>query len=300
MNINFELLDLRAFLMVFEFGSFNKAAKLLNMSQPALSRRIQALEQRVGTSLLERSTRHVVPTSAGRILEPIARRLLGEIDTSILSISDLGAQQRGQVSFASIPSAVIRFLPQVIQKFQHRYPLISLRVHDLSPQDGVESVLRGESEFGINMVGATETDLVFSPLMDDPYVFACHNKHPLAKKKIVKWSDLNDHILIRIGRPSSGNRAFLDVALTKANLHINWHYGVNSLATSLALVEAGLGASVVPRLAAPIGNKRLIVTRPLRSPEVMRTIGIVERRKGRLSAAATILRDMIVREWNMK
>jgi DNA-binding transcriptional LysR family regulator len=236
---------------------------------------------------------------AGRTLEPMARRLLSELDMSVLSISDLGAQQRGQISVASIPSAVVRFLPRVIQKFHQRYPLIALRVHDLSPLEGLESVLRGEVEFGINMVGATETDVVFSPLMDDPYVLACRRKHPLAKKKIVKWTDLSEHTLIRIGRPNSGNRAFLDGALAKANLHINWHYGVNNLATALALVEAGVGASVVPHLAAPIRSNHLIVTRPLRSPEVMRTVGIVERRKGRLSAAAAILRDMIVREWTV-
>src|SRR5215470_14242013 len=107
MSINFELLDLRAFLAVFDHSSFNKAAELLNLSQPALTRRIQALEARLGTALLERSTRHVIPTLAGRTLEPMARRLLSELDTSVLSISDLGAQQRGQISIASIPSAVV-------------------------------------------------------------------------------------------------------------------------------------------------------------------------------------------------
>src|SRR5262249_56202764 len=89
MSINFELLDLRAFLAVFDHSSFNKAAELLNLSQPALSRRIQALEARLGTALLERSTRQVAPTSAGRRLEPMARRLLDEFDTSLLSITPI-------------------------------------------------------------------------------------------------------------------------------------------------------------------------------------------------------------------
>jgi DNA-binding transcriptional LysR family regulator len=73
MSINFELLDLRAFLAVFDHASFNKAAELLNRSQPALSLRIGGPDARVGVPSLEHSTRHVVPTSAGRRIELKAR-----------------------------------------------------------------------------------------------------------------------------------------------------------------------------------------------------------------------------------
>lgn len=296
MSINLEMLDLRAFLAVFDFGSFKEAAELLKLTQPALSRRIQALESRLGVALLERSTRHVVPTLAGRKLEPIARRLLDELDLSIFSISDMGAQQRGQISIASIPAVVSSCLPETIKAFNRRFPFIRLRVLDLSPQDGLESVLRGEVEFGINMVGATETELVFSPLMDDPYVLVCPRSHPLAKKKKVTWADLTEHVLIRIGRPDSGNRAVLDNALTKANVQLNWVYEVNNLTTSLGLVEAGLGVSVLPRLATAVKDHGGVVTKPISSPVVFRTLGIVERRKGHLSAAARILRDMLVKD----
>jgi DNA-binding transcriptional LysR family regulator len=73
MSINFGLLDLRAFQAVFDHASFNKAAELLNRSQPTLSRRIGGLGARLGVPLLERSTGHVVPTSAGRRVELKAR-----------------------------------------------------------------------------------------------------------------------------------------------------------------------------------------------------------------------------------
>ena len=71
MNINFEILDLRAFLAVLELGSFHKAAQSLNLSQPALSRRIQALEASIGAPLLERTTRRVAPSTVGSSLEPM-------------------------------------------------------------------------------------------------------------------------------------------------------------------------------------------------------------------------------------
>jgi DNA-binding transcriptional LysR family regulator len=297
-SINFELLDLRAFLAIFDSGSFHKAAELLNLSQPALSRRVQGLEARLGTPLLERSTRRVAPTAAGRKLEPMARRLLDELDSSLLSISGIGERQSGKVTIASIPTAAIYFLPRVIRQFNLRYPLIGLRVLDRSPQEALECVVHGEVEFGINMIGSTETDVRFTHLLDDPYVLVCRRDHPLARKKNVAWDDLAGHPLIRIGRANSGNRAVLDGALAKANVRLDWFYEVNNLTTSLGLVEAGLGASVLPRLATPHGPHPVIATKPIRSPEVARAIGIVERRQGSLSPAARCFRDMLLADWS--
>ena len=121
--MNCELLDLRAFLAVLDLRSFVKSAQLLNLSQPALSRRIQALEAAFGAPLLERTTRSVTPTALGRELEPMIRRLLGEFEASVLSINALGARQRGQVAIACIPTAAFYFLPRVIRTFRERYPL---------------------------------------------------------------------------------------------------------------------------------------------------------------------------------
>jgi DNA-binding transcriptional LysR family regulator len=297
MRINFSLSDLRAFLAVFDLGNFHKAAEFLNVSQPALSRRLKTLEMRLGTALFERSTRNVRPTSAGRQFEPITRRLLDELDTSILSISGIGERQSGQITIASIPSAAVHFLPRVIKHFNRKYPLIRLRVLDRSPQEALECVVRGEAEFGINMIGAMEADVKFTPIASDPYVLACHRKHPLARKPNLTWQTLAGHPLIRIGRDNSGNRALLDLALTRANVRLDWFYEVNNLTTSLGLVEAGLGATILPRLATPRGYHPTIVTKPIHSPEVTRTIGVVERRTGRLSPAAKSFRDILLTDW---
>jgi DNA-binding transcriptional LysR family regulator len=297
MSINFELLDLRAFLVIFDLGNFHKAAEFLNLSQPALSRRIQALEARLKMPLFERSTRNVTPTSAAREFEPMARRLLDELDSSILSISGVGERQSGQITIASIPTAALYFLPRVIKQFNKRFPMIRLRMLDRPPQEGLESVLRGEVEFGVNMIGSTETDVTFTHLMDDPYVLVCHRNHSLATKRMVEWRDLAGFPLIRIGRSNSGNRAVLDTALTKANYRLNWFYEVNNLTTSLGLVEAGLAASVLPRLAAPHKAHPLVITKPLHAPVIKRAIGIVERRNGRLSAAARQFRNMLLADW---
>lgn len=296
MRINFELLDLRAFLAVLEAGSFHQAASALNLSQSALSRRIKSLEEALGAPLLERTTRRVAPTAVGRNLQPILLRMLDELEASILSMTETGNRQPGQVTIACVPTAAFYFLPRVIRLFNEQYPLIRFRILDLSAGEGLESVARGEAEFGINMLGVSESELRFTPLIEDPFVLACRRDHLLARRSSITWADLAGFPLIGVSR-HSGNRIILDNALASAKIAVDWFYEVNHLSTSLGLVEAGLGISVLPRLATPQLEHPLIVAIPIKDPVVTRTIGIVERRPGRLSPAAVRFRNMLVENW---
>ncbi|CAN1559592.1 LysR Transcriptional regulator [Rhabdaerophilaceae bacterium] len=296
MRINCELLDLRAFLAVLETGSFHKAADQLNLSQPALSRRIKQLEAVLGSPLLERTTRRVAPTAVGRDLQPLLIRLLDELEASVLSMSATGKLQHGQVTIACVPTAAFYFLPRVIQQFHSLHPNIRIRILDLSASEGLRSVAAGESEFGISMLGSAEPDLTFTPLMEDPFVLACHREHSLADLAEVHWRDLADHLLIGVSR-NSGNRTILDNALANSGVQLNWFYEVNHLSTSLGLVETGVGISVLPRLATPQDGHPTIVTIPIVNPMVSRTIGIVERRNGRLSPAAVRFRAILSENW---
>lgn len=296
MTVNFEILDLRAFLAVLELGSFSKAAASLNMSQPALSRRIQALEASIGAPLLERTTRRVGPSSVGAALRPMVRRLIDELEDQLLGLSGVGGKQAGVVTLACVPTAAFYFLPQAIERFTAQYPNIRFRILDLSANEALEAVARGEAEFGVNLTGASHPELSFTPLMDDPFVLACRRDHPLAKRRKLVWSDLQDHRLIGVSR-TSGNRMILDAALANTGVRLNFVYVVNHLSTSLGLVERGLGASVLPRLATPPANHPLIVSVPIGEPRIHRTIGLVERRAGRLSPAAQRFRDMLTEKW---
>jgi DNA-binding transcriptional LysR family regulator len=297
MRINAELLDFRAFLTVLSCGSFHRAAKQLNISQPALSRRIKGLEQALGNMLIERSTRHVAPTPIGRELQPLLTRLLDEFEDSVLSIGALGGRYAGQVTIASVPTAAFYFLPRVIRAFNQRYPGIRFRILDLSANEGLEAVARGEVEFGINFTGATRPDLRFTPLLQDEFVLACRKDHQLASAKELRWRDLSGHPLIGVSQ-SSANRAVLDQALSRANVQLDWFYEVTHLSTSLGLVEAGLGISVLPKLATPQTEHPVISTVRLKDPLVSRTIGVVERHSARLTPAAERFRRLLIDEWS--
>ncbi len=296
MRINFELLDLRAFLAVIDHGGFHRAAEVLNLSQPALTRRVQALEATVGVPLLERTTRRVALTSAGRSFAPLARRLIGDLEESLLGITGVGGRQGGQITLACVPTAVVYFLPEAIERFAAEFPRIRFRILDLSANDGLEAVRTGEAEFGINLVGSSDPDLTFTPLIEDPFVLACRSDHRLAKLTSVSWKDLQGEPLIGVSR-ASGNRLTLENALAGAKVQLDFQYEVNHLATSLGLVERGLGVSVLPKMATP-SDHPVIVTKPIKAPVVRRTIGLVERRTSRLSPAAKKFRDMLVEHLN--
>jgi DNA-binding transcriptional LysR family regulator len=297
MSINFELLDLRAFIAVYDHRSFREAADLLHLSQPALSRRVQALEKRLRVPLFERSTRHVLPTAVGLRFEPMARRLLEELDVSLNSIGAGGDQQSGQLTIASLPSAAAYFLPRVMDKFSTRFPLVRLRVLERLVVECLQCVIRGEAEFGINVHVPTEIDVTFLQLLDDPYVFVCNRRHPLARKKSIVWQDLSGHSLIGIGRAvDSGNRALLDDVLRKVNIQLNWRYEVNNFTTALRLIEENLGAAVMPSMGSTRTRNLGITTVPLSPLNLTRSIGIIERRRGRLSTPAKHLKDILIAE----
>ncbi|MBC8719710.1 MULTISPECIES: LysR family transcriptional regulator [Brucella/Ochrobactrum group] len=296
MSINCEILDLRAFLAIVELESFHRAADTLNMSQPALSRRIQKLEIAIGAPLLERTTRHVSLTALGTELLPLVRRMLEEFDGSLFSVRDPAVQRGGLVTIACLPTAAFYFLPKVIRQFNIEYPNIRFRILDLPATDGLQAVARGEVEFGINIMGTADPDLIFDRLIEDPFVLAASKEHPLAEKSEVGWEDLTPYHLITVHR-SSGNRTLLDGALAKSNIKLRWFYEVTHLSTSLGLVEAGLGISVLPQMATPQAEHPFLITRPIRNPEISRTIGVVRRRGGTLSPAAERFLKMLMGTW---
>src|SRR5512140_3562102 len=132
MSINFDLGDLRACVAVAELASFRAAAETIHLSQPALSRRIEKLEDALGVRLFDRDTRNVELTAVGRDFVRKARSLLDDLDTMLLGVQDVAANRSGQVTLACIPSAVHYFLPSVLRTYHERFPRIRVRVIDAS------------------------------------------------------------------------------------------------------------------------------------------------------------------------
>jgi DNA-binding transcriptional LysR family regulator len=297
MKVNLD--DLRGFVLVAELGSFHAAADSLHLSQPALTRRLQKLETTLGVQLVDRNSRQLRLSSVGRDFFFKAKHLLDELDSAVLGIRELADRMTGEVTIAAVPTATYYFLPKVIEDFNSHYPRIRIRILDLSANDVLEAVKRGQAEFGINLLGAQEPDLEFEPLLREPFLLVCRKDHALARQDEVRWADLAPYRFITVGR-LSGNRIILDAALAGLPVRPRWFYEVQHLSTSLGLVEAGLGIAAVPQLAVPIAEHAVLVVRPLVDPVVTRIMGIIQRHGTTLSPAAQQFHQILKGRWGGK
>jgi len=291
--MNFDLADLRGFLAVADLGSFSAAAQSMHLSQSALSRRVDKLEQALGVQLFERTTRRVELSTIGRGFVPRARSVLNELESALIGFHDLSHRLSGEVTIACVPSAVAYFLPQVIRQYHARYPGIRIRVVDESSSAILTVVARGEADFGLTYIGTQDSEVVFEPLLEDAFVVALQVGHPLTKKPTLTWDDLCgvDYISLAQG---SGNRFLVDQALAHREIRPRSFCEVKHVPALVSLVEAGLGVGVVPKLAMPAAGHATLTTRPLAAPAIARTLGLIARRGRALSPVAQLLYDLLV------
>jgi DNA-binding transcriptional LysR family regulator len=291
--MNFDINDLLAFRAIAELGNFRKAAESIHISQPALSRRIDKLEQALNTRLLERTTRRVSLTAIGRDFHKQIRQILDALDVTLLNIRGVAATRMGEVTVACVPSAVNYFLSEMVKLFHDRYPKTRVRIIDDSANKVLLAVAQGDADFGLNFIGSQENDIEFTPLFEERFVAACRKDHPLARLKSVRWEDLADHDTISVSKVS-GNRLLLDQALAGLKRQPSSLYETQHGTTMIGLVEAGLGVAAVPATAMPRKGHPLLVSVPLTDPVVVRKMGLIRRRSLLLTPAAQQLFDLML------
>jgi DNA-binding transcriptional LysR family regulator len=284
-GVNFDLNDLQAFRAVVELGSFRKAAESVNISQPALSRRIDKLEEALGVRLFERTTRSVALTTVGRVFAQSAEQLLDDLDVALLGIRDVSSSRLGHVTIACVPSVAYYFLPSVIASYRRRFPRIRVKLLDASANEVLGAVISGEADFGVSFIGSQEPEVEFKVLLQDRFVAACRRDHPLARKKRVTWNELYEHEYVSVDK-TSGNRLVLDQALSAVAPRAPSVCETRHVTTMLGLVEAGLGVAAVPSMAMPGHAHPILTSVPLVEPIVRRRVGIVRRRGRSLTPAA--------------
>ena len=287
-----DALGVQAFIAIAEHASFQKAADALHLSQTALTRRLQNLEAFLGVKLVERTTRSVALTKMGGDFLPQARRLLTELAAALVEMRETGKAQRGDVCIACVPTAGVQFLPRIIQEYSARYPDNRIKILDHASSGVAAAVLRREAEFGIQIAGSHDDELTSAPLLRDQFVLICRDDHPLAPRKRLSWRQLAPFALIFAGDVSA-NRPLLDRALAAEDVALQSFYEVQRSSTAVGLVNEGVAAAVVPRLAMQRGAHPRIRVIALTHPVVSRTLVLIARKTAQLSPAAQALYDMI-------
>jgi len=284
--------DLRAFVTVGELQSFAAAAKVLHLSQPALSRRISHLEDLLGVRLFDRTTRSVALTLLGRRFLGEVRTVIENLDRSVVGLHDVAHLEAGDVTVGCVFSAVHHFLPPVIRAFREHHPNVLVRIVEEGADEVLASVKNGESDFALNYTGMQDPDVEFTPLLKEPFVLACPSGHPLAKRRSLRWEELADHPYALVSH-ASRNRVLIDQALAGLGRLPRPICEVQHVSTLIGMVENGLAIAVVPQLALP-SKPGSVVGVQLEKPAIMRTIGMIRRTGRSLSPAAAAFARLVM------
>jgi len=286
MEINISSRDLRAFLAVASSLSFSQAAQQMHLSQSALSTLILRLEEAFGSRLFDRTTRTVALTAAGEVLASQAEQLLSDMERTVTAVRDVTMVRRGRVALAALPSLAAHVIPPLFRVFGERYPDIKLSLIDTLSEPAFELVREGRVDFALTAANPAYTDLDYVPLTTDSFVLLAARGHPLGRKRgeIALTATLSaPHI--SLSRHTSV-RQYMEAAALRNGFAFHPAYAGEHLATIGAMVSEQLGVAALPSMAADVISGENIMRRPLVSPVIRRSIGLVMRREGSLSPAA--------------
>jgi DNA-binding transcriptional LysR family regulator len=182
-----ELRHLRYFLAVAEALNFTKAAALLRVAQPALSRRVRDLEDEIGVDLLKRSPRGVVLTAEGKVFLEKTRHLLKLADESVEQVRALARGEYGELHVGYAPAPTVEILPPALAAFQKAFPRVRVLLHDLSEQELNDGLRNGRLELAMmpRGAGSQSVGLEFETLRSYPICVALAPTHRFARLKTI-------------------------------------------------------------------------------------------------------------------
>ncbi len=279
--MSFSLRQMRAFVAIAEFGSFTRAASALHLSQPALTVQIRNLEDAVKSRLLDRDSRSVALTRAGRDLLPVLQRTLRDLDAAV---ADLRAAGGGLVRVAALPSFAASLLPDVILACRRTDPALDFVVRDAVAQRVTTMVVDEEVDVGITGGEVASSDVDVLQRTEDRLCIVYPDGHPLARKHRVRVGDLVGVPLV-LTDPSTSVRACVEAAFAAHGHRPLVACEATYMMTAVAMVRAGLGLTILPASARETHAEPMLARRPIDGPAFVRTVSLVKKRRRTLPRA---------------
>ena len=284
MHANLSTRLLQAFLALADCRHFGHAAERCHVSQSAFSAMIQKLETATGARLFERDTRNVSLTPEGEVFVEVARQLVADMEAALADMNDYVARRKGRVAIAALPSLAAGWLPPVLAAYRQRHPGVAVELFDAISDQCLDLLRQGKADIALTAPGPNLLEFTTQPLCADPFYLVCRKDHALAGKRRIKVAQLAGCEMIHLAR-STSVRQHLDAVLRPGAV-IHTGLEVEHLATLAALIESGLGVSVVPELTLFQFRLPNLVAIPVDAPELVRPLLIVTPKERSLSIAA--------------
>jgi DNA-binding transcriptional LysR family regulator len=289
-----EIDQVQAFVAIVRGGGFTRAASLLHLSQPAVSRRLDLLERELGAPLFERIRSGVVLTEAGRTFLPHAEGLLACMRDGVDSVRALHQVDRGTITLALVGTLASTTLTACLERFRDAHPNVELRLRTALSQEVSVLVRRGDATLGLRYGSDPHAEMQALAIYDEPMMVVCSPRHRLANRRRVEAPALGAERWVAFPPRSD---AFYDPypwslqnRLAAWGLHPTEIIPIDSLTAQKRMVEAGFGLALLPESSVD----EELRTGTLRSMRIAGTpvtipVVLIHRRRAYLSGAARAL-----------
>lgn len=273
-----DLKRVRYFVAVADHLHFRKAAEQMHVVQSAISQQVKQLEEELNLELFDRKNQETQLTEAGRLLLPECRRLLVQADAIMLTARQAATGMKGRVCFAMVDNAVSVFLPPLIREFSKRFPEVELDLRILDRTAQAEAIDNCQIDLGLMPVPPPGWEFDHEQFVGAPLLAALPLRHPLAKKPAVLMSDLVSEPFVLF--PASLQTRLYEIVLISCGMASFFPHVVQEatqLHTLLALVDAGIGVTLVPEWVARMEFPG-VAFRPTDPPSPVYALSFVWRR----------------------
>ena len=253
--------QLEVFRAVMHYGGVNAAAKLLHVSQPAVSQSISNLEATCGFKLFDRSQGGMIPTTEAEILIVEVDRVFGGVDRVKRIVEAVRDLRWGSVSIAAFPAMAARFLPAVVSRYCSDHPDVAIRIEGRRSRSLIDWVAAHQVDIGIGLLPAMEPGVASRKLAAVPGVCVIPVNHTLAQKRVIHAQDLAGEPFVSLGREDR-SRFGVDKLFDDLGIVRNIRIEAEQSETACSFVACGAGVTVVDPFCIYKYDDREFVVRP--------------------------------------
>jgi DNA-binding transcriptional LysR family regulator len=238
--------QLACFVAVVDEGSFTRAARAIGIAQPSLSQHIRALEEELNGRLIERLTRGIALTPAGRALLPEARAAVRAVERGRRGARAALALEAGELELATVLSMAVGLLPRYIRVWHERYPDVGIRLHEFRHRSLLEdAVEQGIADFAIGPLPVRSWDGPLEVISWEEFVIVLPPADPLAGRRSIRLEELADREWV-LYHHDHGLAGILEESCRQAGFNPRGSVRTSQAEGAARLASAGLGPALVP------------------------------------------------------
>lgn len=286
--------DCKLFRDVAQSRSVSKGAGLNGISQSAASQHIQELEDRFGIELLDRSTRPLGLTPAGRLYLDLCKEVLRRAEEFASALDDLKHEIGGTVRIASIYSIGLSEMPHLRERFESLYPKAALQTEFLRPDRVYDAVLTDAADIGLISYPEHRRDITVIPWRNESMAVILPPGHPLVNRPVLSAADLEGQEFISFDEEVIIRRE-VDRFLRERAVNVITVMQFDNIQSIKEAVGSGHGISILPeRSIATDAEQGRLVSIPLDVPGLVRPVAIIHRRRKKLNRATQAFLDLLL------